>query len=214
MGDSKKRIKAATAEGLEHKLPVSHRIAIATNNALLAMYTNQVELCRALLKELADAYNIKAEDRDLITAGVLSRAGRTNEAVSILVGAEVGKRVLEKVLIASQIYLEKGQVAEALKLLDALPKGEKYLNGILSILVTLHLANGDRNAVAALLKDAVAWRKGNEPDIGAARARLRQVRLEKSIGIQQKATEIQLRLRLRRCRRPGELRISGREARY
>jgi len=158
--DSKKRIKAATAEGLEHKLPVSHRIAIATNNALLAMYTNQVELCRALLKELADAYNIKAEDRDLITAGVLSRAGRTNEAVSILVGAEVGKRVLEKVLIASQIYLEKGQVAEALKLLDALPKGEKYLNGILSILVTLHLANGDRNAVAALLKDAVAWSKG------------------------------------------------------
>jgi len=44
--------------------------------------------------------------------------------------------------------------------LDALPKGEKYLNGILSILVTLHLANGDRNAVAALLKDAVAWSKG------------------------------------------------------
>ena len=40
--DSKKRIKAATAEGLEHKLTSTHRLAIARNNALLAMYTNQV----------------------------------------------------------------------------------------------------------------------------------------------------------------------------
>jgi len=40
--DSKKRIKAATAEGTEHKLTGKQKRAIARNNALLAMYTNQV----------------------------------------------------------------------------------------------------------------------------------------------------------------------------
>ncbi len=40
--DSKKRVKAATAEGMEHKLTSAHRRTIARNNALLAMYTNQV----------------------------------------------------------------------------------------------------------------------------------------------------------------------------
>ena len=53
--DSKKRIKAATVEGLEHKLTSKHQAAIERNNALLAMYTNQVDLCKslgnALLKE-------------------------------------------------------------------------------------------------------------------------------------------------------------------
>lgn len=163
--DSKKRIKAATAEGLEHKLPISHRMAIARNNALLAMYTNQVDLCRALVKELADVFGVGAEDRDLITAGVLSRAGKTDEAVAILLRTEERNghaNDLEKVLIATQIYLEKGQVVEALTLLDGLPKEEKYLNGILSAMVTLHLANGDRHAVAALLKDAVSWSKSNK----------------------------------------------------
>ena len=46
--DSKKRIKAATVEGLEHKLTAKHQAAIARNNTLLAMYTNQVDLCKSL----------------------------------------------------------------------------------------------------------------------------------------------------------------------
>ncbi len=158
--DSKKRIKAATAEGLEHKLPRSNRMTIARNNALLAMYTNQVDVCRSLVKELADNFGIEAEDRDMITAGVLSRAGKTSEAVRVLLGdGKAKKNDLEKVLIATQIYLEKGEVESAIKLLEGLPKEEKYLSGILSALVTLHLANGDRHAVASLLKDAVAWSK-------------------------------------------------------
>ena len=163
--DSKKRIKAATAEGLEQKLPISHRMVIARNNALLAMYTNQIDLCKALVKELTDAFDVGAEERDLITAGVLSRAGKTDEAVATLLRAEKRNGLannLEKVLIATQIYLERGQVVEALKLLDGLPKEKKYLNGILSALVTLHLANGDRHAVAVLLKDAVSWSKCNK----------------------------------------------------
>jgi signal recognition particle subunit SRP72 len=43
--DSKKRMKAAmaaVADGMEHKMPKAHRRLISKNNALLAMYTNQV----------------------------------------------------------------------------------------------------------------------------------------------------------------------------
>ena len=41
--DSKKRIKAATVDGLESKLTSKHQSVISRNNALLAMYTNQVK---------------------------------------------------------------------------------------------------------------------------------------------------------------------------
>ena len=40
--DSKKRLKAATVEGLELKLTSSQRRQIARNSALLAMFTAQV----------------------------------------------------------------------------------------------------------------------------------------------------------------------------
>lgn len=43
--DSKKRLKAATVEGLETKLTSSQRGAIARNSALLAMFTAQVWIC-------------------------------------------------------------------------------------------------------------------------------------------------------------------------
>merc|ERR1712029_95711 len=76
--DSKKRIKAASAEGVEHKLTTVHRAAIARNNALLAMYTNQVDLCKNLVKELANQFGKQydEEEREMILAGVLSRSGK------------------------------------------------------------------------------------------------------------------------------------------
>ena len=44
--DSKKRMKAATVEGLDQKLNSAQRSAIARNNALLAMFTAQVKQSR------------------------------------------------------------------------------------------------------------------------------------------------------------------------
>ena len=82
--DSKKRIKAATVEGLEHKLTSAHQAAIARNNALLAMYTNQVDLCKNLVTALHENGTISDEEKVKITAGVLSRAGKTKEAVKEL----------------------------------------------------------------------------------------------------------------------------------
>ena len=72
--DSKKRIKAASVEGLEHKLTTLHRATIARNNALLAMYTNQVDLCKTLVTELAKNFqqHCDQDEQDLIIAGKLT----------------------------------------------------------------------------------------------------------------------------------------------
>ena len=82
--DSKKRIKAATVEGLEHKLTSKHQSAIARNNALLAMYTNQVDLCKTLGDVLLKDGTISSDEMAKINAGVLSRSGKAKEAVDIL----------------------------------------------------------------------------------------------------------------------------------
>ena len=162
--DSKKRIKAATAEGLEHKLTSTNRMVIARNNALLAMYTNQVNLCMNLVKELAEKFDIDQEEQDLIVAGVLSRSGKAAEAVQILL--KDGSENLEKVLIATQIYIEKGEAGKAVEIMEKLPNNDKYLPGILSAMVTLYLANDNRQGAAKLLKEAVTWNKKNHKEGG------------------------------------------------
>ena len=73
--DSKKRLKAATAEGLELKLTSAQRNIIARNQALLAMFTAQVDLCRQLVDQL-DATIVP--DRNLILAGVLAKSGSSD----------------------------------------------------------------------------------------------------------------------------------------
>lgn len=157
--DSKKRIKAATTgDGLEHKLTSQQRRAIARNNALLAMYTNQVDLCRNLIDEMAQKFHVDKEDRALIEAGALSRAGKTNDAVQVLMKSSKQKD-LEKILIAAQIYLEKGMVQQAVEIFSGLSDEDKFRPGILSAMVTLYLALEDRNSAAKLLRSAVDFNK-------------------------------------------------------
>jgi len=152
--DSKKRVKAATVEGLELKLTNKQRSAIARNNALLAMYTAQVELCKELVSSLSPA---AAPDRQLILAGALSKAGKTEEAVAAL-GNCGSDPVLA--LTAAHILLAAGQVEHALTQLTSLPPDWRYRVGILSTLVCLYLAKEDRPAAASVLKAAVEWNRG------------------------------------------------------
>ena len=42
MFDSKKKVKATTADGLEHKLTESQQRTMTFNRCLLLLYTNQV----------------------------------------------------------------------------------------------------------------------------------------------------------------------------
>lgn len=50
--DSKKRMKTATQEGVEHKLTSKQRKSIAYNQCLLAYYTNQVDINIYLIFDL------------------------------------------------------------------------------------------------------------------------------------------------------------------
>jgi len=153
--DSKKRIKAATVEGLETKLNSSQRSAIARNNALLAMFTAQVDLCKQLLSTL------DTEDKDLIIAGVLTKAGKHQEAVSALDTSDP-----VRLLTAAHLLLAAGDQEQAVKLLAKLPDAWKYRVGVLSSLVCLYLGRDNREAVAGLLKNAVEWNKKNKTGAG------------------------------------------------
>eukprot|EP00092_Neocalanus_flemingeri_P002840 GFUD01003038.1.p1 GENE.GFUD01003038.1~~GFUD01003038.1.p1 ORF type:complete len:670 (+),score=255.64 GFUD01003038.1:44-2053(+) len=153
--DSKKRIKSATVEGLELKLTSKQRGAIARNNALLAMFTAQVDLCKELVSSLDSA---TVPDKDLIIAGALSKAGKHSEAVSTLMTRTNPDHPLT-LLTCGQIQLTAGQLAEATDTLSQLTPDWKYRVGVLSTLVCLHLAMDDRQAAAELLKAAVEWNK-------------------------------------------------------
>jgi len=151
--DSKKRIKAATVDGLELKLTTGQRTAIARNNALLAMFTAQVDLC----KELVATLDSNKADKDMIIAGALTKAGKHSDAVSTLMASP--KLEATTLLTCGQILLAAGEVEEATKILSKLPYEWQYRVGVLSTLVTLHLALDDRKAAAELLKAAVEWNK-------------------------------------------------------
>jgi len=154
--DSKKRLKAATVEGLELKLTSSQRRQIARNSALLAMFTAQVDLCKQLVAELEPA----PADGPLILAAALARAGRHQEAVASLLESNKNPEPLT-LLTAAQILLAAGEVKSSTETLSRLPPSWKFRTGPLSTLVTLHLAQDQRQATAALLKEAVEWNKSS-----------------------------------------------------
>jgi len=152
--DSKKRLKAATVDGLELKLTSFQRGQIARNSALLAMFTAQVDLCKQLVAELEP----KPADSTLIVAAALARAGRHGEAVKALMTGQAAKDPVT-VLTAAQILLSAGEVGKATSLLSSLPADWKFRVGLLSAMVCLHLALDHRTEAAALLKEAVEWNK-------------------------------------------------------
>ncbi|XP_023323895.1 signal recognition particle subunit SRP72 isoform X1 [Eurytemora carolleeae] len=148
--DSKKRIKAATAEGLDQKLTRKQRNMIQRNQVLLAMFTAQVDLCKQLVDQLDN--NILT-DRQLIIAGVLAKSGKYVEAVEQLEGTSSP----ENTLTAVQVLLTAGEVTKAVSKLEGLPVDWKYKHGVLSTLVSLYLSIQDRNSAATLLKEATEW---------------------------------------------------------
>jgi len=151
--DSKKRLKAATVDGLELKLTSVQRGNIARNSSLLAMFTAQVDLCKQLVKQLEPP----PEDSKFIVAAALARAGRHKEAVEELVGK--GGKDPATLLTAAQILINAGELESATSTLGSLPSDWKFRVGVLSSLVTLLLAQDNRAQAAALLKAAVEWNK-------------------------------------------------------
>jgi signal recognition particle subunit SRP72 len=94
--DSKKKMKSATLEGLEHKLTSRQRKNIALNHCLLALHTNQGEQCQQMCEKLVAAYPDMGAEAALIRAVQLTKDGKAKEAAGIL--DEESKQHLEKKL--------------------------------------------------------------------------------------------------------------------
>ncbi|XP_047114553.1 signal recognition particle subunit SRP72 [Schistocerca piceifrons] len=165
--DSKKKIKSATLDGLEHKLTSRQRKKIALNHCLLALYTNQGEQCQQLCERLQQNYPDMGVEAALIRAVQLAKDGKTKEAATVLDKCSVKHkdRKLALKLAAVQLLLTDGDRKEACKILQTLGDAT-FKPGIVSALVTLYLADNNREGASVVLKDAVDWYRKNKVSTG------------------------------------------------
>ncbi|OXU27091.1 hypothetical protein TSAR_008396 [Trichomalopsis sarcophagae] len=164
--DSKKRMKSATQDGLEHKLTSKQRKSIAYNQCLLALYTNQGEQCQSLCKKFIQDYPDMSIEATTVQAVQLAREGKAKEAVTLLDKQAKGEHYLPTKLACVQLLLSNDEREEAIKVLESLTETEKSLPGIVSTLVTLHMADGNRDRASAVLKNAVNYYKKNKESTG------------------------------------------------
>ncbi|XP_014226163.1 signal recognition particle subunit SRP72 [Trichogramma pretiosum] len=165
--DSKKRMKSATQDGLEHKLTSKQRKSIAYNQCVLAYYTNQGEQCQSLCKNLIKEYPDMLINGVTVQAVQLAREGKSKEAVKLLDQYAKGENYLPIKLACVQLLLGNEEKEDAIKVLEGLNETEKSLPGIVSTLVTLHMANNDRAKASAVLKNAVNYYKKNKESTGS-----------------------------------------------
>ncbi|XP_015121860.1 signal recognition particle subunit SRP72 [Diachasma alloeum] len=163
--DSKKRMKSATHEGLEHKLISCQRRSVAYNQCLLALYTNQGDHCQQLCKKLIKDHPEMSAEATFVRAVQLSKEGKVKEAVTILLKQSSNKDLSMK-LACVQLLLSHGDRKEAIEILENLNPNHKALPGIVSALVTLHMAENNREKASAVLKEAVSHYKSNKENTG------------------------------------------------
>ncbi|KAL2730854.1 signal recognition particle subunit SRP72-like isoform X1 [Vespula squamosa] len=157
--DSKKRMKSATHESLEHKLTSKQRKTIAYNQCLLALYTDQGEQCQQLCNKLAKDYPALAADAMFVKAIQLSKDGKAQEAAKLLLEHATAEKELQMKLVAVQLLLSQSERKEAINILENLSESDRSLPGIVSALVTLHMADNNRDSASAALKNAVNYYK-------------------------------------------------------
>ncbi|XP_046384994.1 signal recognition particle subunit SRP72 [Ischnura elegans] len=169
--DSKKRMRAATAEGLEHRLTSRQQACIALNNCLLAFYTNQTDQCKQLCGKLAQEHPELATDAVLVEASALAREGKAGAGVALLRSTKAkdeGARLALQ-LATAQLLLAQGNVSEACSVLLGLGGETTFRPGVVSALVALCLASGDRSGASNVLKQAVEWYRKNKAEGGDLR---------------------------------------------
>ncbi|XP_067002510.2 signal recognition particle subunit SRP72 [Anabrus simplex] len=165
--DSKKKIKSATLDALEHKLTSRQRKNIALNQCLLALYTSQAEQCQQLCNRLVQTYPDLEAEATLIRAVHLAREGKAGDAAALLDKYTAGKKEqqLAMKLAAVQLLLADGDRKEACRVLQNLGDST-FKPGIVSALVTLYLADNNRDGASNVLKDAVDWYRKNKVSTG------------------------------------------------
>ncbi|KAG7200592.1 hypothetical protein KM043_001151 [Ampulex compressa] len=160
--DSKKRMKSATHDSLEHKLTSRQRRTIAYNQCLLALYTDQAEQCHQLCNKLAKDHPALAAEAMFVKAIQLGKEGKAKEAAELLNQYAVGEKELQIKLTCVQLLLSQEQREEAIGILENLNERDKSLPGIVSAVVTLHMADNNREKASMALKDAVNYYKKNK----------------------------------------------------
>lgn len=160
--DSKKRMKSATHDSLEHKLTSRQRRNIAYNQCLLALYTDQAEQCQQLCNKLARDYPALTVDAMFVKAAQLGKEGKAKEAAKLLIQYAVGDKELQMKLVCVQLLLNQDERQEAIDILENLSETDRSLPGIVSALVTLHMADNNREKASAVLKNAVNYYKKNK----------------------------------------------------
>lgn len=160
--DSKKRMKSATHDSLEHKLTCRQRRTITYNQCLLALYTDQAQQCQQLCNKLAKNYPALAADAMFVKAIQLAKDGKAKEAAQLLTQHAVGERELPLKLACVQLLLSQDERQEAIQILENLKERDRSLPGIVSALVTLHMADNNREKASAALKNAVNYYKKNK----------------------------------------------------
>ncbi|XP_049865710.1 signal recognition particle subunit SRP72 [Pectinophora gossypiella] len=160
--DSRKRMKAATAEGLEHKLNSRQRAAITYNQAILAIYSNQPDFCKQCCVKLVREFG-QEQRAALIEASSLAKDGKKQAAVALLM-----KHAGLLTLAAAHILLAQGDRKAAVKLLEE--SEFKYRAGVLGALVTLLSADGEYQRASQLFTDVYQHYKNDEERLGSLRA--------------------------------------------
>lgn len=97
-----------------------------------------------------------------IKALQLGKEGKAKDAAKLLIEHAIDEKELPMKLASVQILLSQDERKEAIAILENLNARDKSLPGIVSALVTLHMADNDREKASAALKSAVAYYKKNK----------------------------------------------------
>ncbi|XP_045493552.1 signal recognition particle subunit SRP72 [Colias croceus] len=160
--DSRKRMKAATQDGLEHKLNSRQRASIVYNQAILAIFSNQPDFCKQCCVKLNREFN--ADKRAvLVEASSLVKDGKSTQAVNLLL--KVGGTLT---LAAAQVLLAQGDRKAAVKLLEE--SEFKYRPAVIGVLCTLLTADNEYEKASKLFTEVYEHYKNDEEKLKSLRA--------------------------------------------
>ncbi|XP_052738506.1 signal recognition particle subunit SRP72 [Bicyclus anynana] len=143
--DSRKRMKAATQDGLEHKLNSRQRASIAYNQAILAIYSNQPDFCKQCCVKLSREFG-QERRAALVEASSLVKEGKRAQAVALLL-----KHGGSLTLAAAQVLLAQGDRKAAVKLLEE--SEYRYRPAVVGLLCTVLTADNDCEKASRMFID-------------------------------------------------------------
>ncbi|XP_026328538.1 signal recognition particle subunit SRP72 [Hyposmocoma kahamanoa] len=152
--DSRKRMKAASADGLEHKLNSRQRAAITYNQAILAIYSNQPDFCKQCCVKLVREFS-QEQRAALVEAASLAKDGKRQQAVTLLM-----KHGGILTLAAAQVLLAQGDRKAAIKLLEE--SEFKYKPAVIGVLCTLLCADNEYEKASRLFTEVYEHYKKDE----------------------------------------------------